>query len=314
MPVDIPANNAKPFAASGLKDAIPFTSSEHGKASMYSGFPAETMTSGINSVPPRGRDMNGILHQLSSHQVYLNAGGLYRFDANHATDIGGYAAGAVLLLDDGLSAVISLQDGNNNNPNDNMTGWAPYAGKLVTDAVADCSENKYDKTGGTISGNASVTGTLHAQRVTVGGGDTEMYADSAGSVERAVLATSRQQFYMNKPLYFGDYVADNQGYTTLPNGFIMQFGFIPYSSAAGNLDGSTTGEKVFNLTFPVPFTVDCFSLQTTLCIAELEVGNDTWLQVYGVSNTGATLLNQTANAQSGSQQPFLGIYWQAIGR
>ena len=98
------------------------------------------------------------------------------------------------------------------------------------------------------------------------------------------------------------------------NGFIMQFGFIPYSSAAGNLDGSTTGEKVFNLTFPVPFTLDCFSLQTTLCIAELEVGNDTWLQVYGVSNTGATLLNQTANAQSGSQQPFLGIYWQAIGR
>ena len=313
MTVTTPLNNFSVFAENGLRNFIPVTTTQQGSASMEKGFPEKNMQPrSLGGIPPSGKDMNGILNQLSSHQVFLNAGGMYRFDPAYAASEG-YAAGSVLQLDDGLSAVISLVNGNSNNPNESMTGWGAYAGKLVNDAIADCTDNKYDKSGGTITGNTHVTGALSAHIMTVGG-DTTIYPDNSDGVERAVLVTSRDQFYMNKPVYFGDYSTDTDGYTELPNGFVMQFGFIPYSSASGNLTGSTTGEKVFNLTFPVPFAVGCFSLHTTLCIAALDIGNDTWSQVYGVSSTGATVMNQTTNAESSSQQPFMGIYWQAIGR
>lgn len=137
MSIVIPANNALAFASHGLKNLIPQDPAVHGRASMSQGFPEETMRSrNEDGVPPRGRDMNGILHQLSSHQVFLNTGGMYRFDADYAALIRGYAMGAVLQLDDGLSAVISTQSANSGNPNLTMTGWAPYAGKLLTDQIA----------------------------------------------------------------------------------------------------------------------------------------------------------------------------------
>lgn len=137
MPVASPVYNAVPFAQSGLKNTIPLQTSAPGRASMAKGFPSETMraiTSG--GVPPSGQDVNGILYQLSSHQVFLNAGGLYHFNASFAVDIGGYAAGAILLLDDGLSAVISTISNNQNNPNMGMLGWKPFGGKLLEDRIS----------------------------------------------------------------------------------------------------------------------------------------------------------------------------------
>ena len=142
MSVAIPVYNAMPFARNGLKNTIPLQTTAPGRASMNKGFPAETMspiTSG--GVPPSGQDFNGILNQLSTHQVFLNAGGLYRFNASFATEAGGYAAGAVLQLEDGLSAVICTQDNNQNNPNSNMLGWKPFGGKLLEDRIA-ALENK----------------------------------------------------------------------------------------------------------------------------------------------------------------------------
>lgn len=140
MAVTVPDNNAVPFAVSGSKNTIPVTPPGGGLASMTQGFPPVTMQPiASGGVPPAGQDFNGILNQLSSHQVFLNAGMLYKFDADFAADIGGYSKGAVLLLDDGLSSVQSTVDNNEIDPNSSMTGWQPYGGKLVNDAIAGIS-------------------------------------------------------------------------------------------------------------------------------------------------------------------------------
>ena len=145
MTINTPPNNFTAFARDGLKNLIPANLEQpDGKASMQKGFPQETMRPrSAGGIPPSGKDMNGILNQLSSHQVFLNAGGMYRFDSAYAASEG-YAAGSVLQLDDGLSAVISLVDGNSNNPNENITGWKGYAGKLLTDQIATLSNSLID--------------------------------------------------------------------------------------------------------------------------------------------------------------------------
>jgi hypothetical protein len=132
MPLTRPINNPVPFATSGLKNLIPVPTAFGGAASMTNGFPAETMTPIVaGGTPPAGQDMNGILHQLSSHSVWLNAGGQYRFDAALATAIGGYPAGAVLQTDDGLSAYVSTIDHNTHDLNTDQTGWKAYAGQAL---------------------------------------------------------------------------------------------------------------------------------------------------------------------------------------
>lgn len=144
MPLDTPAYNAIPFAQDGLKNTIPNSTASEGAASFTQGFPPETMNP-INAggVPPAGRDMNGILNQLSSHQVWLNAGGMYKFDAALATAIGGYKVGAVVQSDDGLSAYVCTTNGTTTDPNDVPlpAGWSPWGGQA---ALALAKLAKYD--------------------------------------------------------------------------------------------------------------------------------------------------------------------------
>ncbi len=135
MSLTAPPNNAVPFAQSGLKNTIPTTTGSDEVASMSAGFPPKTMTPlNAGGVPPAGRDMNGILNQLSSHQVWLNAGMIYKYDSTLATAIGGYKIGAIIQTDDGLSAYVCVDDDNMNNPNSVVTGWLPWAGQALLNA------------------------------------------------------------------------------------------------------------------------------------------------------------------------------------
>jgi hypothetical protein len=136
MAITEPGYNPLPFASNGQKNFITVAPAAGGAASMTSGFPAITMQPiASGGIPPSGQDMNGILHQLSQHQVWLNSGGMYKFNTAHATAIGGYPKGAVLQTDDELSAYISTVDGNQNNPNSNTTGWRAYGGKVMQDKI-----------------------------------------------------------------------------------------------------------------------------------------------------------------------------------
>jgi len=83
-------------------------------------------------LPPLGQDMNGVLGDISSHTVFQNCGGRYRFDAALATAIGGYPLGFVLQDDYGINEYVSAIAANSGNFNTDpsLVGvtWIPYAG------------------------------------------------------------------------------------------------------------------------------------------------------------------------------------------
>lgn len=136
MAVTKPELMPVPFANAGLKNTIPVTppgGSAINQASYDAGFPPTTMTPIVSGgKPPRGRDMNGILYDVTSHLTYLNAGGQYWFDADFASKIGGYPLGAVLQSNDGKSSYVSIVDNNttdfNSDPSSIGTSWLPWAG------------------------------------------------------------------------------------------------------------------------------------------------------------------------------------------
>lgn len=130
MPLMEPLLNAVPFASQGDKNNIPIDPSldpdpiAQAAASFKLGFPPNTRKKiSLGGVPPSGRDMNGILNFLSQHQVWLNAGGAYKFNGPLAEALGGYQQGAILASNDGLRLYVSTVDGNTTDFNSDMTGW-----------------------------------------------------------------------------------------------------------------------------------------------------------------------------------------------
>ncbi len=125
MSLTQPALNAVAFAVnSAYKNEIPISTTVKGAASFQIGFPYETMVDKIaGGVPPSGEDFNGIFNYLSEHQVWLNAGGTYKFNGPLAEALGGYQKGAILASNDGLRIYVSTEDGNTTDFNTDMTGW-----------------------------------------------------------------------------------------------------------------------------------------------------------------------------------------------
>ena len=124
---------SKPWASDGLKNNIP--AERNGglaqEAATYAeGFPSITMTPiSVGGKPPSGKDMNGVLYEISAHTVWQNQGGRYRFDQAFCDAIGGYPKGAVLINDTLDTEYISLVDANTHNPNNGNNTWAIHAGK-----------------------------------------------------------------------------------------------------------------------------------------------------------------------------------------
>ena len=112
------------FALNGLKNEIQIdTPPTERSATLSAGFPESTMKPiDAGGLPPSGKDLNGILYDVTDNISFLSKGGQYKFDAPYAAQIGGYQIGAKLLLDDGNSVVSTIPN-NMNNPNTNMLGW-----------------------------------------------------------------------------------------------------------------------------------------------------------------------------------------------
>lgn len=128
----------KPFASEGLRNSIAedVTETTPANAATYTkGFPAVTMTPiAVGGQPPSGKDMNGILYELSSHIAYINKGGSYKFDADFCEEIGGYDIGCVLQSDDSLSLYVNTLPNNKTNPNtNNSRGWKVIASSSIAD-------------------------------------------------------------------------------------------------------------------------------------------------------------------------------------
>ncbi|AHG75454.1 Tail fiber protein [Mannheimia varigena USDA-ARS-USMARC-1296] len=125
---------SKIWAGLGLKNTIPETRTDdlaQGAATYEEGFPQITMTPiAQGGKAPSGKDMNGVLNELSAHIVHLNKGGLYKFDITFAGKINGYDKGAVLLNDAETAVFVSLVSQNKHNFNtssDYRKHWAKLA-------------------------------------------------------------------------------------------------------------------------------------------------------------------------------------------
>lgn len=124
-----------PIAEKGLRDEIPHSlkrdNSTLNRVSLDVGFPVQTMQPlANNGRPPLGRDMNGLLYEISSHNAWASQGSQYWFDEEYCQAIGGYPRGAILQADDGLRSFVSLIDKNfeNFNTTDNVKHWKAWAG------------------------------------------------------------------------------------------------------------------------------------------------------------------------------------------
>lgn len=115
------------FATNGLKNNIPIADPQmFSSASYEKGFPKSTMKKVTEGgIPPQGKDFNGILNEISSHTVWTNSGGTYKFNGELSNAIGGYAKGAVLVADNLKFAVISLVNNNKINFNTNPSSISP---------------------------------------------------------------------------------------------------------------------------------------------------------------------------------------------
>lgn len=173
MPIIRPINIQKPFAETGAKNTIPVAATGTGKASYTDGFPPPTMLpiSG-GGVPPEGKDFNGIFYSITTHTLWVNAGGQYQFDSALSTAIGGYPIGMVLQSNDGLRSYVSAVNSNtidfNSTPSSIGVQWLPYSGnafwnKAVTTTGGNTTLTATDATAmfitvsGTLVSNATIT-------------------------------------------------------------------------------------------------------------------------------------------------------------
>jgi len=91
------------------------------------------------------------------------------------------------------------------------------------------------------------------------------------------------------------------GYQKLPSGLILQWGLS---------DAGTSGEATNSVTFPTPFTVNCFNITTTLYNSSGNGNLDTKADIVSSNNTGFTFLQNGAYRSGYSAGQY---YWFAIG-
>lgn len=129
MPAPTPQFIPEAFALNAApadRNTIPAAPVTTQRASFSLGFPPLTMTPVVaGGKPMLGPDMNGILYMMSSHTVYQQTGQPYRWAANVAAAIAGYAVGTVLGSTDGATLWYNVVAANSTNPDDDATaaGW-----------------------------------------------------------------------------------------------------------------------------------------------------------------------------------------------
>ncbi|MCW3101264.1 MAG: uncharacterized protein JWL77_6882 [Chthonomonadaceae bacterium] len=131
----IPWANA---ATSTFVRPIPITSQAGGAASLEDGFPPPTFSPiAAGGVPPDGRDMNGVLKQITGWSQFLNAGALaLPYDATFSGQVSGYPKTALLAGVNLGTLWFSTADNNTADPDGAGTNWMALGGGLATLASA----------------------------------------------------------------------------------------------------------------------------------------------------------------------------------
>ena len=137
---DTPLRITKAFGVNGLKNTIPVDSStttdNSGIATFDKGFPDITMQPlSAGGIPPSGKDMNGVLYQITQKQKWADAGGGYQFNTDFADSVSGYPKGAVINSSSLSNKWLNVIEGNSTAPESSTgayTGWVPVEAYGIT--------------------------------------------------------------------------------------------------------------------------------------------------------------------------------------
>lgn len=164
---------------------------------------------------------------------------------------------------------------------------------------------KYDKTGGVISGNASIVGSvsifdfLRLQKNSpLAVGPLFINVDIEDVLAAVRFTTNLESFNFNKPVYSGGFNADMHGYTPLLNGLILQWGKHEDDSAVNT-----------HVTFPIAFPTACLNISATA--ENTDWGRAEIVNFYNVNTTGFDWAG--ASGSGGVVQAVVHGHWLAIG-
>lgn len=183
------------------------TPTDPGAASFDTGFAPLNMTDlAAGGIPPRGRDMNGLLYMLSAYCAMLQAGQRCEYDTDASAAFEGYKIGAELASSTTPGRVwVNFLDGNTNDPDADDTGWcakdplyatsSPPAGTINNLVLPGLSDYALDID--TTLGAVDITGLVaqrNGQKVflsNTGANLLQVLANNAGSaVENRVRAAT----------------------------------------------------------------------------------------------------------------------------
>ena len=126
----IPTSFTQAFGASAGASqirAIPAASQisiTPGAASLTDGFPPlNFLPVAAGGVPMSGKDLNGILNEITAAIQWQQVAGLPVYNSTFSTAIGGYPAGAVLRAASTIGMWLSTADNNSTNPETGGAGW-----------------------------------------------------------------------------------------------------------------------------------------------------------------------------------------------
>ena len=298
---------SKPWASDGLKNNIP--AERNGglaqEAATYAeGFPNITMTPiSVGGKPPSGKDMNGVLYEISAHTVWQNQGGRDRFDQAFCDTIGGYPKGAVLINDTLDTEYISLVDANTHNPNSgNNTGkWAIHAGKGLKASTTQAGSAQLSSA--TNSDREDMAATPKAVKAAY---DKAVESADKNHTHRAADISDLGDAIEQQMAAAMQHQASTNGYTKLANGLIDQWGEV--------LMG-WQGEGPVKVVFPIAFTSECFNVQITVKSSGRSgsVGTDLTICAGEITASGFSAMLNTWG-QGVSVNDFQGFTWRAIGK
>lgn len=125
---NVPKKMSVVFGVNGQRqDLLPDTVSGEPNASYNAGFPPITMIAkSAGGQAPLGKDFNQIFNELSADAQWNQASGIYPYDSEFSTSIGGYPKGSIVLGSDGVTIYQSQSDDNTEDLT--SSSWVTLAG------------------------------------------------------------------------------------------------------------------------------------------------------------------------------------------
>lgn len=217
-----------PFALNGNKNIIQVTRQENQDqedATWSAGYPDITMIKqSAGGKAPKGLDMNGVLYSLSADIVHRQSGKQMLFDAEYATNIGGYAKGSLLQSTDLSRFWISTVDGNTTDPDSSSaSGWNRFAYTPVATS--------------TTTGTVKLVNNL-----------------ASTDVEAALTAAQGKIIKDTLDLWSALSNGTTIGAQTLPNGRVLMWGEAQINAKVTSIATPST------VTFQTPFPEACYQV------------------------------------------------------